>query len=357
MPLFRRAKQSFEPVPLNPQAAGARPAAWPGQGPVQAAVTAPQEATDPRLIRPREERGDGDPLVLALLDAADARDWPAARAVLAGCEGQDRIVLSSRLSAEAGVEDWLPAVVEADPDDSLALAVLGSHTITRAWSVRTAKRAPHVSQEQFAAFHEILREAEALLYRSIEADRANPAPWASLMASGRGLEVGMEVLERRFEAATTRCPANLAAYHSMLQSCCRKWSGSDEKMHAFALEAMRGPHGEVLGELVPYAHLELWASLPTAERPAYIGREDVRAELREAAQRTIDKPGYVAPRPLARVYNIFADAFGVFGMYEESFAAFEKTRGVVTRMPWSDFNRRPPQDSYLILQKQVLSHL
>ena len=83
----------------------------------------------------------------------------------------------------------------------------------------------------------------------------------------------------------------------MLQQLCRKWGGSHEQMHAFATEAMRGPHGDVLGEQVAWAYYEHVGDLPKdSPDRLFITYEAAQSELREAAQRTIFRPGYSCPR-------------------------------------------------------------
>jgi hypothetical protein len=125
----------------------------------------------------------------------------------------------------------------------------------------------------------------------------------------------------------------------MLQKLCRKWSGSHEQMHEFATEAMRGPHGDVLGELVPRAYFEHWRDLPkdSPER-AFIKSAESRAELQEAADRTIFRPGYVGnPRGPYFALNMFAWAFCTAGMWPQARAAFTATEGVVVNWAhWSD---------------------
>lgn len=320
MPIFGLGKKKSRP------AAGGLPT-----------VAAPKAVTSlPGLPEARLVQDYGDPELTAVRAIAAERDWPRLRAALAGFSGHDLNSLIDSVTSAAEVSEWLPKAVAADSDDALALTVLGTETVNRAWRVRTSKRAQHVSQEQFRVFHEILQEAEEHLYRSAELDPASAAPWTSLLTSGMGLQIGLEAQQRRFEAVIARCPGHVGAHSRMLQQLCRKWSGSHEQMHAFATDAMRGPHGDVLGVLVPRAYFEHFVYLDkdSPER-AFIKSAEARAELQEAADRTVFRPGYHWPRSPYLAGNVFGWAFRNAGMMPQARAAFEATNGCV--VDWNGY--------------------
>ena len=288
-------------------------------------------APDPRTLP-----CDGDAEAVAIQQLTARQDWPALRAVLAGYQGHDLASLI-RWSIETPGAEWLEAALVVEKDDALAMAVLGTRTIEAAWAVRTGARAQHVSQDQFRRFHEILRVAEEQLYASVELDPQSSAAWYALLISGRGLEVGLEIQQRRFEVVTRVTPGHPGAHRQMLQQLCRKWSGSHEQMHAFATEAMRGPFGGELGDLVPHAYFEHLGDLDkdSPER-AFITSAESRAELREAAERTIFRPGHHNPRAPYTAANRFAWAFSAAGLWPEAKAAFAATDGVLVN--WAHFN-------------------
>jgi len=325
MPIFGRGgKKTKQPV------GGTTPAP-----PVQA-PPAPAQA-DAGLPEARTIPGDGDSELLRLLKVAETRDWTELRAGVSEYSDDNLTSLLGNVCAQSpSMSDWLPEAVGPDPEDALAQAFLGALAIERAWRVRTGKLAQHVSQEQFREFHRILREAEEHLYRSAELDRKSAAPWYSLLISGRGLEVGLDVQQRRFEALTERSPGHLGAHRQMLQQLCAKWSGSHEQMHAFATEAMRGPYGEDLGVLIPVAYNEHVTRLDkdSPER-GFIKSAESRAELQEAADRTIFRPGFAPARNPYLAANTFGWAFCAAGMWPQSRAAYEATEGVVVK--WGGF--------------------
>jgi hypothetical protein len=288
--------------------------------------------------------GDGSTDAARLVAAANRNDWDAMRAMISPYRGSELSVLLNQLDRYAvGGYDWLRSRHRAEETDPLAWLVLGAATVTRAWKVRTAARAQHVSQAQFKAFFELLEEAEAYLYRAAELDPAEAAPWAQLVTSGRGLQVGIDLVRRRFEAVAARCPDHRIAHQQMLQSLCRKWSGSHEEMHAFAREALAGPHFAALAHLTAIAHLEHWLDLPVGvERRAYMHGAQVRAELEQAADLSVFQPDHAVPLVPYQDANLFAMALSLAGLDADARRAFELTDGVVTRFPWQYGNGRDP---------------
>lgn len=292
--------------------------------------------------KPSMVPGDGDPVAAGLYLAIMRRDLEAVRETLAGHAGDE---LSTLISAgtrhETGAYAWLRGQRAAIDDDPLALTLLGVVTVGYAWKIRTGARAQHVSRRQFDGFHGALREAEEHLYRAAELDPRSAAPWASLVTSARGLELGLDVVERRFEAAVRRAPSHRIAHQQMLQTLCRKWSGSHERMHAFAAEAAAGPHFAQLAHLVAIAHIERWLDLGAGtERIAYMKQQSVRSQLEEAADLSLFQPDHSYPRSPHFEANLFAMSFSLAGMRGEAARAFERAEGVVTQFPWQYINGR-----------------
>jgi hypothetical protein len=298
---------------------------------------APRARTGTGLPEARLIPGDGDAELLALLTVAESRDWTGLRGGLSRYSGDDLTNLIGKMCAKTPeLSDWLPEAVGSESDDALARALLGAESIERAWRVRTGKYAQHVSQDQFREFHTILREAEEHLYRSAELDPKSAAPWYSLLISGRGLQVDLEVQQRRFESLVQRSPGHFGAHRQMLEQLCRKWSGSHERMHAFATDAMRGPHGDQLGVLIPIAYYEHFRDLgkDSPER-RFITSAESRAELQEAADRTLLRPGFAPARNPYLAANAFSWAFCAAEMWPQARAALRATEGVV--VSWAGF--------------------
>ena len=288
-------------------------------------------------------RGDGDPVAASLVRALKRRDLAEVRSTLADYEGHDRSLLLVAVSEHGSpAYRWLRGDPRMGEDEALDRLLLGSLTIGCAWRERTNARAQRVSPQKFAIFHTLLREAEEHLYAVAELEPSWAEPWSLLITSGRGLQRGIEINQRRFEAAVMRCPGHRVAHEQMLQTLCRKWSGSHERMHAFAAEAARGPYQSTLAHLVAIAHLEHRLDMKgggSARRP-YMKQQEVRAELKEAAELSIFSVREADPRSPYFDANVFAMAFNLAGMYSEAKRAFELTNGVVTRFPWQYGNSR-----------------
>lgn len=301
----------------------------------------------------------GDPLLAELLAVAESQDWPAIRELLSkhDVQSQDLTCLIWYLckEANASLQKWLPEILIPDKDDPLALVTLASLKIAQGWEVRSAKLAQYVGRDQFEVFHSLLDEAQDLLYEAVEIDRTSAAPWYFLTDLCLGLNPGVDVAKRRFEELNKRNPGNVNANRSMLQILCRKWYGSHEQMHAFAREVLHGPHGLLLGELAAHAQIERWLDIKSKEeRTAYMHQADVRAEILEAANRTIFRPEYSHPRNPYWAANIFALAFSLAGMWPEALEAFKATDGVVTAR-WIYVNGKDPAFAYNAWREFVLT--
>jgi hypothetical protein len=278
------------------------------------------------------DHGYGDPRIDAVRAAAESGQWPLVR---------------EQLAAAADGEDltWL---IEG------TMVTAGARHIEWAWEARSRLRAVSVSREQFEVFHARLRTAEEQLYEAAEREPQSAAPWYFLQITGRGLEVGPDIAERRFEATVRRGPGHLAAHRQHVQQLCRKWGGSHERMHAFARDAMLGaPAGGPLGELVAIAHLEQWLDEPEGADAEYIRSSEVILQLYDAADRSVHHPRYVRRRDWTRGFNTFALAFALAGEHEAAAALFDELGGAVTEFPWLYLNGQDPAVPYLAWRSRV----
>ena len=278
------------------------------------------------------------PEVTALRAALGRRDWAACRAVLDAAPPAGRTMLIRWASEDRGIGDFLRAVLDADPGDSGAAAMLGQHLIDVGWSIRTRARAQHVGREQFVAFHQWLRQAEAVLIDAAARHPEDPALWAARLLSARGLEVGLAESLRRYDRMAAADPHHLPGQAELLQTLCPKWSGTWDLLHGWAREAvLAAPPGSVQGTLVAEAHLEHWADLDEGVASwSYLPSEPVRWSILEAAERTVFHPGFArrdfgwvrAASSFAMVFSLMDDqrsAARMFGLLGELAAPF----------PWS----------------------
>ncbi|MET8755682.1 hypothetical protein ABZW32_37130 [Streptomyces sp. NPDC004667] len=299
----------------------------------------------------RLRKDSGDPEVARAREAAAAADWATVRGLFeAHPEGGNRTELLWAVADTAGVERWIVKAVEAEPRAALPRVLAGFRHITWGWEARTGALAKHVSREQFDLFHGRLRLAEQWFYEAAEREPQWSSPWYGLQITGRGLQVGPTLAQRRFEAAVRRAPHHLGAHSQQLQQVCKKWGGSDEQMHAFAREsAAAAPGGSALGMLVPDAHLEQWLMLDAGADGRYMGRPDVSASLHEAAAHSFRHPDFerlASPYQRIQVLNSFAMAFSLAGERSAARECFEATDGNVTESPWQYLNGSDPVAAY-----------
>ncbi|BCY11395.1 DUF4034 domain-containing protein [Actinoplanes sp. L3-i22] len=278
----------------------------------------------------------GDEQPRRLIDALAARDWRTARDVFAEATDPDtHAFLMEAATGVDGVQDWIEEWVAAEPDSTLPVLVRGCHAVQWAWEARGAKSARNTSREQFQEFARRLRLAENLLDEVTERDPEQVTAWAWLVTSARGRQVGPVEGERRFQEVIKRYPLHVIAHEQRLQHLCAKWSGSDEKMFAFAREATAAaPPGSLLPELIAVAHLEKWMSLPSGEDAAYISAPEIRDELVAAAQKSFLDPSYrraVGWAPRIATFALtceFTEAFEIAGR------AHDLLGEQVTEWPW-----------------------
>jgi hypothetical protein len=278
----------------------------------------------------------GDPVARRLQKALRRGDWPTVRAVFESVDHPDDRAFYVEQAAEVPrLEESIPEWVAAEPGAPLPLLLQGARAIRWAWESRGGGRAHTVTDEGYALFFERLELAENCLGEVAALDPGNPEPWAQLVLSGRGREVGIDETYRRFAEVRRRYRWHLTAHEQMLQQLCRKWGGSHELMHDFARRTVAEmPVGSSLGELVAVAQLERWLDLSRTERRPYLRRAAVRAELTAAADRSIRHPAYVPPARAAIVHNVFALAFAQVGDARSAAAQFELIGDCVTQWPW-----------------------
>ncbi len=170
---------------------------------------------DPRLAQIRAAAGQG------------AGAWPVIRGQLAAAEdGEDLTFLAEGVQTLAGVERWIGAVIAADPGDPLPLLVSGARHIGWARHARDRSETRQASPEQGTPFRTRLDTAEEHLRRAAGLEPAGAAPHYFLQISGRGLRIGPQAAERRFEATRSRAPGHAAAHRQHLQQLSGKWGGS-----------------------------------------------------------------------------------------------------------------------------------
>ncbi|MEU3794548.1 hypothetical protein [Streptomyces fructofermentans] len=281
-------------------------------------------------------RALGDTRVLALIEAADAGDWPAVRAALAPFDlGSDHQVLGE-LSELDGLQDWIGAAADEDKEHrATALLISGTRHISWGWEARTDARAVHVTQDQWRLFRERLKVAEEQLLEAAELRPEWVTPWRQLLTSGRGMSLGDAVNQARFDAGMRRDPLDLDIHVERLSQLQPRWGGEPGQALAFAQEAAAGaPQGHRLGCVVAMAYIEEWVE---SERGDYLETSEIRAQLREAADHSILHPAYVRRPGWQHDFNMFAMALSLAEERHTVRRVFQALDGAYTRWPWVYF--------------------
>jgi hypothetical protein len=281
------------------------------------------------------------PAVTAVRAALTAGDWGGVRRVLDAAMPVGRSMLIRFGSDGDDLEDHLRSVIADDPADTAAVAMLGSHLINIGWNIRSGARAPHVSEKQFAGFHDWLRRAEIVLLDGVARRPDDPALWVARLTSARGLELGLAEIRRRYDKLAAIDPHHLPGQSQYLQRLCPKWGGSYELLHAWCREAMlAAPPGAMQAGLVVDAHIEHWLE-EGAAGPSYLRSKAVRAEIYEAANRSVWHPEFRRDYGWVQVASSFAMVFGVLDDLPSAARMFGLLGDLGTQLPWVYLDENP----------------
>ncbi len=278
------------------------------------------------------------PQFAAVRAALTAHDWPAVRVSYASLDWAGRDMLATIAADTDGAAELLRGVLATDPTDTLAAAVLGICLTDEGWAIRTAQRAKYVSKAQFSAFHDYLCRAEQVLIDATARDPGNVVAWTRRLITALGLQLGEAEARRRYGRLATHHPHHLPAQSALLQHLCPKWGGSFDKMHQFAWECMlAAAPGAHNGVLVVYEHVERgleYADEGSSSIASHFRRPEVRAEIAEAARRSVLHPDFRHDIGWVGVRNAFAMAFSLGGDHQAAAGQFAALGPLATEYPW-----------------------
>ncbi|MET7392379.1 hypothetical protein ABZS66_02635 [Dactylosporangium sp. NPDC005572] len=285
----------------------------------------------------------------------DRRNWPAVAAFFARLTDPDDHEYAVRIVSDTnGSDAFLRAAAEHEPG-TLARVLHAARLITVGWRMRTGARAQHVSQEQFANFHDYLRRAERILIGVTAEEPGNTSAWVQRLKINRGLELGQAEVRRRYDRLARHVPHVFVAQASVVQQYCPKWGGTDEKAHAFGLECMRrGPDGSLAALSMVEAHVEIGMDWDDERNTvAYLRRPAVRAEIDEAAARSVRHPAFRARGYRAiTAHNYFALVYGKMGDLAAARPHFQAIGGFGAGFLWGYFGDE--HEVFASLRTQVL---
>jgi hypothetical protein len=267
--------------------------------------------------------------------AITAGDWPALAAFIAALPDADSRNFAVRTIGKTnGSEAFLGRAAETG--DTLALLLFASRHVEMGWAARGGQPAKNTRRGQFDRFHEHLNEAERLLVEVTGREPDNAPAWDLRIANARGLELGTAEALRRYQRLAVHHPHHYPAQAQLLQQLCPKWGGSWDQMYGFAREcAATAPAGAVNPMLVAEAHIERWLNMPGLPRVAApVRTAEVRAELSEAAHRSVLHPAYRREYRFYSAHSTFAMAFSVAGAYAKAAPHFRAAGRYHASTPW-----------------------
>ncbi|MFJ4571898.1 hypothetical protein ACIP4W_10795 [Streptomyces sp. NPDC088846] len=318
--------------------------------------------TLPRVLRHSAAVGaDLPPDEAVVLDAPDAALRTALTSAAEGDHGPARELLAatrehtqwelrdgyvSRL-AEAALHNpgWLDAWLAESPEDPDAALVRADLCIDRAWEIRTAERARHVSRDQFQAFFALLEDAAPVIGRAADLNPADPVPWRIALVHAVGSQAPREVFDGYWARALACDPHHYGCHAAALQYRCAKWHGSHEEMFDFAESAAAtAPPGSKLHALPLLAALEYAVLSPSPGAPA--GPDPYAPRVEAAVARALDLSAAYGPgsHEAAGFRNHLALMLLRAERWDEGLEAFRSIGVHATKYPWAYFGDDPRQE-------------
>jgi hypothetical protein len=220
------------------------------------------------------------------------------------------VTLVAVLDALPDRASWLDRWVDKEPENHVARIARGTNLVDWAWEARGHLRAQEVTGEQWNQFFPRLEAA----WRDFEAAIAiipdDGSAYALMIDAAKGLQVGVERGLAIYEAAQSRRPWHPVAHESIIQLLAPKWSRSTVEMWDLARKVTRAaPEGSPVHGVIADAHVEAWIETPEAAKSRYWQNEAVRAEIVEAAARSVESPLADRSRPMMRARSSFAYCF------------------------------------------------
>jgi hypothetical protein len=280
----------------------------------------------------------GDPTAARLLADLERRDWRAVHEVLRTVDDPDDVQVYVSLSSRTqGLQAWIGEWTDAEPRSYLPMLVRGAHAVEWAWLARGGASAKDTSSAQFRIFERRLRLANECLIEAAARNPHDPTAWSELIACGVGMGLGVDEAGRRFREAVARHRWHLGAHAGLFMQLCRKWGGSDDLMHRFAAEtAATAPPSTGLAVLVAEAHVERWLFINReGDGRAHLRRPETRADLHNAADRSVRHPVYRRRLGWQRDHNLLAMPFWLAEEYDAAAEMFDVLSDQVTTWPWN----------------------
>jgi len=254
---------------------------------------------------------------------------------------QRSIRMTGLANAATGQSEALELRLEALPGDPDLLCWLSQTLVFEAWEVRSAYRAAHVSDQQFATFHSILRTANHRVTEAIDGSPDDVTPWIALQWIALGLQFSLDDKWLVFRNALARQPDSYLAHARHVQTIAPKWTRRPvEELLQFGRDVAFGSQpGRALGPgILSLVFAEAIAEIVNndrANRDARISELIVgRSSMLTDAITRWWNPGHHPEAADAEAHQAVAFALRAFGHAEQAQHHATLTRGRVSHNPW-----------------------
>ncbi|MFJ8583001.1 hypothetical protein [Micromonospora sp. NPDC093277] len=249
----------------------------------------------------------------------------------------DRSVAVRAVARTRGVESFLQRVVDSERDSSLVRTLLGARLIVMAWDARSRLLAQYVKQAQWQMFHDYLHRAERLLADATTIDPTNAAAWTERVTIARGLGLGVDEGQRRYDRAAEHCDVPYLAQAELTQNLCPKWGGSSYALLTFARGCLEtGKPGTLDGAVLADALIEqAFMEDDYSLMKQSLQHGSVRSELARAAEQTVLHPDFdPSTHGAVAAHATFAYAFFIAGDYQRMAPHFAALGDRSNWYPW-----------------------
>lgn len=251
-------------------------------------------------------------------------------------------LLISALRQFSGNPRFIDEYVKKYPNSVHANIISGSNKIHWAWEARTGNYAEEVADKQWKHFFDRLEQAQNLLNRAVYIDSSNAEAYSYLIKTAMGMGAAQSELFTLFSVLKMKSPNHLIGHSHMLYALTEKWGGSDEDMFSFARNTFtQATPGSSLGALIAQAHIEKWSDIEDEDDElacTYISSSDVKEELLQAFNQSINHKNYQYNVLTPMFAGIFAMAFYLSGNYKMARINCAKLTKGLSEYPWYYLN-------------------
>lgn len=282
----------------------------------------------------------GQESVDALRRPAAAGDVEAVDVALTAADPDLRVLLleqavGSHLPLERA-QQW----TRERPDSPGGWLALAAVLLERGLQARGHDQADQVSTGDTLDFRQAMSDARKALDRAVEADGADPTPWALYLQSDKD-PGGPDDLARHLDGLRQRDPFHVRGLREAATLYGQKWYGAPGAARALAEDVDQdAPDGHDARSVVAHVLSEEWLyrSAFTHDREgaiAFVTSDETKHWLRAAADRSVLSTSHQPSVETPAALNAFAFTAGLAGDNGLARELFGQLDGRATTWPWA----------------------